>query len=76
MYFKVRVKIWNDEMENDRYFEILKLRILKQRKMSYLIILFLIFFHFLEIIRIREMFDNFLYCKILIFQMVKLNKIS
>ena len=27
--FRVEVKIWNEEMYNDRYFEISKLRILK-----------------------------------------------
>ena len=34
-------KIWNGQMYNDRYSGISKLRILKYRKMSYSIILFM-----------------------------------
>ena len=36
--------------------------------------IFELFFHFLEIIPRFKIFNNFLYCKILIFQMVKFLK--
>ena len=52
-----------------------ELRILKWRKIGYSHILFSNFLNFfLETIWTSEIFNNFWYCKILIFQMVKLKK--
>ena len=67
------LKLRNVERPVFRNFGIANIKIKKDELFDNLI--FELFVHFLEIIWTPKICDNFWYCKILIFQMVKLKKI-
>ena len=48
------VNLSNNQMQNERYFEISKIRILKERKMSYSIFVISIFILFLYLFKLFE----------------------